>query len=220
MQRIVDQQLLVKMPFSFLIISIGIAYLVTLTTAQNATVDLSSAQILTDPFPHYYPNEDAPATDIFPMPACQGVTLEEATIDQLQEYMGSGSLTAVDLVNCYFARYTQVNNYVNGILQWNPDALAIAQLLDAERAAGRVRGPLHGIPFLVKDNIATKDKMDTTAGSWMLVGSIVPRDAFVVTKLRNAGALLLGHATLSEWADMCGSLSLSLSPNIESPCAK
>jgi len=87
-------------------------------------------------------------------------------------------------------------------MQVNPDYMAIAAQLDAERAAGQVRSPLHGIPFLVKDNIATKDKMDTTAGSWALLGSIVPRDAFVVGKLRSAGALLLGHATLSEWADM------------------
>lgn len=84
----------------------------------------------------------------------------------------------------------------------NPDALAIAAQMDAERAAGRVRGPLHGIPFTVKDNIATKDNLETTAGSWALLGSIVPRDAFVVKRLREAGAVLLGKATLSEWADM------------------
>ncbi|EXJ95627.1 hypothetical protein A1O1_00749 [Capronia coronata CBS 617.96] len=179
------------------------AGLIPWAAAQDATtVDLASAQILTDPFPYQYPNEDAAPEALFPMPPCKGITLEEATIDQLQGYMSDGALTAVDIVMCYFARYTQVNGYVNGILQWNPDALEIAQVLDAERAAGRVRGPLHGIPYLVKDNIATKDKMDTTAGSWMLVGSIVPRDAHVVMKLRNAGALLLGHATLSEWADM------------------
>lgn len=80
--------------------------------------------------------------------------------------------------------------------------MTIAAQLDAERVAGNVRGPLHGIPFLIKDNIATKDKMETTAGSWALLGSIVPRDAHVVTKLREAGALLMGKATLSEWADM------------------
>ena len=80
--------------------------------------------------------------------------------------------------------------------------MTIAAQLDAERTAGTVRSALHGIPFLVKDNIATKDKMETTAGSWALVGSVVARDAFVVSRLRQAGALLLGHATLSEWADM------------------
>jgi amidase len=87
-------------------------------------------------------------------------------------------------------------------LHFNPDALTIAAEMDAERKAGKVRGPLHGIPFAVKDNMATKDSMETTAGSWALVGSIVPRDAFVVSRLREAGAVLFGKATLSEWADM------------------
>lgn len=74
--------------------------------------------------------------------------------------------------------------------------------MDAERASGIIRSPLHGIPFLVKDNIATADRMETTAGSWALLGSIVPRDAHVVKRLREAGAVLFGKATLSEWADM------------------
>lgn len=87
-------------------------------------------------------------------------------------------------------------------MELNPDFMEIAVALDTERAAGRVRGPLHGLPFLVKDNIATKDKMETTAGSWALLGSVVPRDSHVVARLRQAGALLFGHATLSEWADM------------------
>ncbi|KAL9607097.1 MAG: hypothetical protein Q9167_007957, partial [Letrouitia subvulpina] len=87
-------------------------------------------------------------------------------------------------------------------MEINPDAVAIAASLDEERSNGRVRGPLHGIPFLIKDNIASKDKMETTAGSSALLGSIVPRDAYVLAQLRNVGALLLGHATLSEWADM------------------
>ena len=87
-------------------------------------------------------------------------------------------------------------------MELNPDYLQIASSLDAERKSGKVRGPLHGIPFVVKDNIATKDKMETTAGSWALLGSVVPRDAFVIKKLREAGAVLLGKATLSEWADM------------------
>lgn len=90
----------------------------------------------------------------------------------------------------------------SSILEVNPDVYTIAASLDAERANGNVRGPLHGIPFLIKDNIASKDKMETTAGSWALVGSVVPRDAFVVDRLRSAGAVLFGKATLSEWADM------------------
>jgi amidase len=87
-------------------------------------------------------------------------------------------------------------------MEVNPDVWDIAAGLDAERKAGKVRGPLHGIPFIVKDNIASKDSMDTTAGSWALLGNIVPRDAHVVAQLRTAGAVLLGKATLSEWADM------------------
>lgn len=87
-------------------------------------------------------------------------------------------------------------------MELNPDILEIAASLDEERKNGHLRGPLHGIPFLVKDNIATKDKMETTAGSWMLLGSVVPRDAHVVRRLRESGAVLMGHATLSEWADM------------------
>lgn len=87
-------------------------------------------------------------------------------------------------------------------MELNPDLFRIASILDAERAASRPRSKLHGIPFLIKDNIASKDKMETTAGSWALLGSIVPRDAHVVARLREQGALLLGKATLSEWADM------------------
>ena len=87
-------------------------------------------------------------------------------------------------------------------MQLNPDALAIAKSLDEERIQGNLRGPLHGIPFLVKDNIATKDHMETTAGSWALLGSVVPRDAYVVHQLRKAGAVLLGKTNLIEWADM------------------
>ena len=90
----------------------------------------------------------------------------------------------------------------SALLEANPDALAIAEDLDQERQQGRVRGPLHGIPFLIKDAIASKDKMQTTAGSLALLGAIVPRDAFVVSQLRKAGAVLMGKATLSEWPDI------------------
>lgn len=90
----------------------------------------------------------------------------------------------------------------SSVVQLNPDVLNIASTLDSERTHGQIRSPLHGIPFLIKDNIASKDKLETTAGSFALLGSIVPRDAFVVSKLRQAGVILLGKATLSEWADM------------------
>ena len=87
-------------------------------------------------------------------------------------------------------------------MQLNPDVFSIAQRLDEERLQGKVRSPLHGIPFIVKDNIASKDRMQTTAGCWALLGNVVPRDSFVVHRLRKAGALLLGKGALSEWADM------------------
>ncbi|MCJ1394763.1 hypothetical protein MMC18_007643 [Xylographa bjoerkii] len=169
--------------------------------AVNDIDDLAMSQVLETPFPYYFP-EHSNTASLFPMEMCNGVTLEEATIDQLQDYMSNGKLTASQLVMCYLQRQYQTDNYVNAVLQINPDFMTIAATLDAERAAGKVRGPLHGIPFLVKDNIASKDKMETTAGSWALIGSIVPRDAFVVSMLRDAGAILMGKATLSEWADM------------------
>ena len=179
------------------------ALLTAFSFAQDVnTTDLGAQQVLTSPFPYNFPDYDAAPTALFPMPPCNGITLEEATINQLQDAMSSGMLTSVQILDCYMTRVTQTNTYINAVLQLNPDAHTIAASLDAERAAGNVRGPLHGVPFLVKDNLATKDKMETTAGSWMLVGSIVPRDAHVVSKLRSAGALLMGHATLSEWADM------------------
>ena len=87
-------------------------------------------------------------------------------------------------------------------MELNPDVMAIAKERDRERELGNTRGPLHGIPFLIKDNIASKDEMETTAGSQALLGSIVPRDAYVLQRLRAAGALLMGKASMSEWADM------------------
>lgn len=87
-------------------------------------------------------------------------------------------------------------------MELNPEAMAIAKELDKERDFGKSRGPLHGIPFLIKDNIASKDRMETTAGSQALLGSVVPRDAHVLERLRAAGALLMGKASMSEWADM------------------
>jgi amidase len=158
---------------------------------------------LQTPFPFEFPSQNAtPSYGLFPMPKCQDIVLEEASIDELQGYMSNGMLTSVELLQCYLRRVSQVDEYINSIIELNPDAEDIAKALDDERAAGRTRGPLHGIPFIVKDNIATKDRMQTTAGSWALLGSVVPRDAFVVAKLRQAGALLMGKATLSEWADM------------------
>ena len=112
------------------------------------------------------------------------------------------SATALSITREHLARIEALDwagPRMNSIIEVNPDAEAIAAALDQERAAGHVRGPLHGIPIVVKDVIATADRMETTAGSLALVGSIVPRDAGVVTRLREAGAILLGKANLSEW---------------------
>ncbi|EME47399.1 hypothetical protein DOTSEDRAFT_69361 [Dothistroma septosporum NZE10] len=155
------------------------------------------------PLTYDFPDQDAAnTTELFPMPHCHGVVIEEASIDELQAFLSTGNLTCQQLALCYLQRFWQTDDYINAVLEVNPDFLEIALQLDAERRAGHVRGPLHGVPFMVKDNIATKDRMETTAGSWALLGSIVPRDAHVVAKLREAGALLMGKATLSEWADM------------------
>jgi amidase len=176
---------------------------VTSWAASDNSTHILDIDPLRQPFPYHFPSQNASGTPgLFPMPTCHGITLEEATIDQLQSYMNKGAVTSAALLRCYLKRIYQVDGYINSIIELNPDAEDIAAALDAERAAGQVRGPLHGIPFIVKDNIATKDQMDTTAGSWMLLGSVVPRDAFVVAKLRQAGALLMGKATMSEWADM------------------
>lgn len=163
--------------------------------ALNASATLVPASLF--PLEQY-----AGTAELFPMSPCGKFRLEEATIDQMQQAMTNGTLTSQQLVMCYITRTYQTNSYINTLLQLNPDVLSIATQMDAERAAGKVRGPLHGIPFTVKDNIATKDNLETTAGSWALLGSIVPRDAFVVKQLREAGAVLFGKATLSEWADM------------------
>lgn len=163
--------------------------------ALNASTALVPASLF--PLEQY-----AGTAELFPMAPCGTFLLHEATIDQMQQAMTNGTLTSQQLVMCYITRTYQTNSYINTLLQLNPDVLSIASQMDAERAAGNVRGPLHGIPFTVKDNIATKDNLETTAGSWALLGSIVPRDAFVVKQLRDAGAVLFGKATLSEWADM------------------
>jgi amidase len=186
-----------------LLLSVVTAPLALGNSTQWNSTSVLRLDPLEQPYPYYFPpNHHVESSALFPMPACKGITLEEATIDQLQGFLGDGTLTSVDLLRCYMRRTRQVDEYIRSILELNPDAEDIAAALDAERAAGLVRGPLHGIPFIVKDNIATKDQMETTAGSWALLGSVVPRDAHVIAKLRQAGALLMGKATLSEWADM------------------
>ncbi|KAF3391978.1 hypothetical protein DPV78_010797 [Talaromyces pinophilus] len=193
-----------RLPSRVLTTAIAAWGLIGLSSASNGTKNdpLVSQQIDNQPYPYDFPKIGVNGTDLFPMRLCNGFKLEEATIDDIQAAFNSGKLTGVQLLKCYYERIYQVQPYLNAILQFNPDAMDIAAALDAERQNGTVRGPLHGIPFVVKDNIASKDKMETTAGSWALVGSVVPRDAHVVYRLREAGAVLLGKAALSEWADM------------------
>lgn len=127
--------------------------------------------------------------------------LPEATIDDMQEKMESGELTAHDLVLMYQARIAAFDKLTNAVLELNPDSLHIAAALDAERKQNGPRGPLHGIPVLVKDNIDTHDKMHTSAGSLALKDSIAPKDSFVAAKLREAGAVILGKTNMTEWAN-------------------
>ena len=138
--------------------------------------------------------------------------LEEASISDLQRRMESGQETARSLVEKYSARIEAIDRNgpgLHSVIELNPYAIAIADRLDAERKAGRTRGPLHGIPVLIKDNIATADRMMTTAGSLALAGSKPPKDAFIVGRLRDAGAIILGKTNLSEWANFRSTHSTS-----------
>jgi amidase len=128
----------------------------------------------------------------------------DATITQLQGLMSSGELTSRELTDAYLRRIDRLEPLVGAVIETNPQAEGIAAQLDAERVRGSLRGPLHGIPVIVKDNIATHDRMQTTAGSLALVGSGVPRDATLVSRLRRAGAVILAKANLSEWANFRG----------------
>jgi amidase len=139
-----------------------------------------------------------------PTASAAGSQFVEATIPQLQAAMASGALTSVQLTTDYLNQIATFNPLLHAVIETNPDALAIAKKLDTERHSGHLRGPLHGIPILVKDNLATADKMQTTAGSFALLGSIVPADSVVVSRLRAAGAVILGKANLSEWANFRG----------------
>jgi amidase len=130
--------------------------------------------------------------------------LDEATVADLQQRMESGRDTARSLAEKYLARIDAIDRggpALHAVIDVNPDALSIADSVDAERKAGRTHGALHGIPVLIKDNIATADRMMTTAGSLALAGAVPVKDAFIVTRLREAGAVILGKTNLSEWAN-------------------
>lgn len=138
--------------------------------------------------------------------------LDEATIDELQRRMQQGELSARKLAEKYLARIAMIDRHgpaIRAVIEINPDALAIADALDRERKEKGPRGPMHGIPVLIKDNIDTGDKMLTTAGSLALAKAPAPRDAFIVQKLREAGAVIIGKTNLSEWANIRSTRSSS-----------
>jgi len=141
--------------------------------------------------------------------AAEPFELEEATVAQLQAAMQSGAHTAQGLAERYLARIRALDGSLRSVIELNPEALAIADALDRERREKGPRGPMHGIPVLLKDNIATADLMQTTAGSLALVGAKPPRDAFIVERLRAAGAVILGKTNLSEWANFRSTRSAS-----------
>jgi len=138
--------------------------------------------------------------------------LDEITIDELQVKMKSGELTSHAITKKYLKRIEELDKKgpkINAVIELNPDALAIADKMDNERKAGKIRSALHGIPVLIKDNIDTGDKMKTTAGSMALIDNMASKDAFIVEKLREAGAVLLGKTNLSEFANFRSTNSTS-----------
>jgi amidase len=138
--------------------------------------------------------------------------LDEVTIDTLQKAFESGQHSSRSVTEKYLARIHQIDKagpMLNAVIEINPDALKIAETLDQERQAKGARGPLHGVPLLIKDNVDTGDRMNTTAGSLALLGSQAPRDAFIAAQLRKAGAVIIGKTNLSEWANIRSNHSTS-----------
>ncbi|MGH9457679.1 MAG: amidase [Thermoanaerobaculia bacterium] len=165
-------------------------------TATTAAAAAASAQV-----PLEQPPEKPPLDP--KEPRLRPFDLDEANIGDLQAAMSEGRWSAREIAEMYLRRIDEVDGGlgVNSILEINPDAIRIATERDEERRQGRVRGPLHGVPIVVKDNLDTADRMMTTAGSLALMGHIAKRDSFVVQRLRDAGAILLGKTNLSEWAN-------------------
>jgi amidase len=138
--------------------------------------------------------------------------LNEVTIDTLQEKMGAGTYTSRSITELYLKRIEAIDKKgpkLNAIIELNPDALAMADAMDKERKDGKVRGPMHGIPVLVKDNVDIAGKMMTTAGALALKGHIAAKDAFIITQLKAAGAVIIGKTNLSEWANFRSNRSTS-----------
>ena len=138
--------------------------------------------------------------------------LNEESIASLQEKMAASKFSSEQITNLYLKRIEEIDKkgpLLNAVIELNPDAVSIAKTMDEERKAGKTRGPMHGIPVLIKDNINTADRMQTTAGALAMAGHIATTDAFVVKKLREAGAVILGKTNLSEWANFRSSHSCS-----------
>src|SRR5262245_44669664 len=176
--------------------------------AVGGAVGLALAPARAASEPRRAPSEAAAAAGVSVTP----FKLEEATVADLQRGMESGKWTARSIAEAYLTRIDEVDRRgptLCSILEVNPDALSIADELDRERQARGPRGPLHGIPVLIKDNIDTHHRMTTTAGSLALEGSIPAQDSTVAKKLREAGAVLLAKTNLSEWANIRSSRSSS-----------
>ncbi|TAN18072.1 MAG: amidase [Chitinophagaceae bacterium] len=140
------------------------------------------------------------------------IHLEESTIAELQEKMSSGALSSRSITQWYLDRIQQIDKNgpaLNSVIEINPDAMSIAESMDVERKLGKIRSSLHGIPVLIKDNINSGDKMMTTAGSLALAGNVASKDAFIIKKLRESGAVLLGKTNLSEFANFRSTHSCS-----------
>ena len=138
------------------------------------------------------------------------INLNEMTVGEMQSKMKSGELSSRKLVETYLERIKEIDPKINSVIEINPDALNIADEMDKERKIGKLRGTMHGIPVLIKDNIDTADKMKTTAGSLALLDAPTPKnDAFIVQNLRKAGAVIIGKTNLSEWANFRSTKSIS-----------
>ena len=178
------------------------------TLSRRAFVGVSAAVAagaLTNVDRHRAPSALTTTAASRPVPAPPSGPLDDLTIGDLQAGLASGQYTARSLVEQYQTRIASMDKQgpsLNGVLETNPDALMIADQLDAERKAGKTRGPLHGIPILIKDNIDTADRMHTSAGSLALENSVPLRDSWVADRLRAAGAVILGKTNLSEWANI------------------
>ncbi|KAF7186319.1 putative amidase [Pseudocercospora fuligena] len=159
-----------------------------INASDSSTYDSTSSSHLSDPT--FSPASDRNST--FP-------NLLQTSLEDLSTGLEAGLFNSVDLVNAYTKRIREVNDTLHAVTELNPDALEIAKNLDAQRANGTARGPLHGIPILLKNNIATKDEMNTSAGSWALSGASTSEDSTIAAKLRKAGAIILGKSNLSQF---------------------